>query len=332
MKAGLLYGSMVSFLLAVPAVGQVNIATPANGSQVSTSFSLSATSTVCQSQPVASMGYSFDTGATEIIKAQAINVIAVGPTGWHTLHVKSWGNKGASCVTNLSLNIVAGLYLPDGVSVVSNIQRQSNWVSEHDEATSGNSTGSTSLVSTPSTSGLARKFSVGFQNSGGHRFHASFPPAAWATHFVYEAKIMLPATTGVTNIELDMNQVLDNGQTVIYGVQCDGWSNTWDYTINKGTVQNPDDGWVHSSIPCNPTQWAPNVWHTIQIAYMRDSTGKVTYQSVTMDGVYSEFKNAVYNSSFALGWGKTLLTNFQLGGRGTGSATAYIDNMNVYYW
>jgi hypothetical protein len=40
---------------------------------------------------------------------------------------------------------------------------------------------------------------------------------------------------------MDMNQVMPNGQIVIFGFQCDGWSGTWDYTANKGTLEKPID-------------------------------------------------------------------------------------------
>jgi hypothetical protein len=38
-------------------------------------------------------------------------------------------------------------------------------------------------------------------------------------------------------------------------------------------------------------------------------------------------------SAFALGWGSTLLTNFQVDGMGaSGSPTVYIDELAIYRW
>ena len=34
-----------------------------------------------------------------------------------------------------------------------------------------------------------------------------------------------------------MNQTMENGQTVIFGFQCDGYTSTWDYTRNAGTYR-----------------------------------------------------------------------------------------------
>jgi hypothetical protein len=47
----------------------------------------------------------------------------------------------------------------------------------------------------------------------------------------------------------------------------------------------------------------------------------------------SNFQNAVGPSAESLGWATgDLLLNFQLDGAGSGSITAYIDEMAVYRW
>src|SRR5205807_1780904 len=144
----------------------------------------------------------------------------------------------------------------------------------------------------------------------------------------YDVSVYLTSPSGdIANVEMDMNQVLASGHTVIYGFQCDGHSGTWDYTTNAGTPQNPIDQWLHSTVPCNPRTWATNTWHRIQIAYSRDDEGNVSYHYVTFDGVQNNIEETV-PSLFALGWGSTLLTNFQIDGLGDhGSATVYVDEM-----
>jgi hypothetical protein len=130
-----------------------------------------------------------------------------------------------------------------------------------------------------------------------------------------------------------MNQVVSNGQTVIFGFQCDGWSGTWDYTINTGTPEKPTDKWMHSPQSCNPRQWTTDTWHHIQLSYSRDNSGNVTYKSVWLDGVEQDI-NMTGPSAFALGWNPALLTNFQVDGATStaGSATVYLDNLTVYRW
>ena len=139
-------------------------------------------------------------------------------------------------------------------------------------------------------------------------------------------------STQIANLEMDMNQVLSNGQTVIYGFQCDGTSSTWDYTKNAGTPKKYNDAWVHSSAACNPSSWSTNTWHHVQIEYSRDDDGNVTYKSVWLDGARQDL-NVTVPSKFSLGWTPFLLTNFQVDGRGAkGKSTVYLDNLTIYRW
>jgi hypothetical protein len=129
-----------------------------------------------------------------------------------------------------------------------------------------------------------------------------------------------------------MNQVMSNGQTVIYGFQCDGYSGTWDYSKNAGTPQKPSGEWVHSKAACNPRKWSTDTWHHVQIEYSRDDTGKVTYQAVWLDSV-EQVINETVPTAYELGWGSTLSTNFQVDGVGaTGKATLYLDQLTISRW
>jgi hypothetical protein len=85
------------------------------------------------------------------------------------------------------------------------------------------------------------------------------------------------STTAVANVEMDLNQVMPNGMTVIFGFQCDGWGDTWDYTANVGTAEHPIDKWIHSNAGCRPQSWTKNAWHHIQISHFRNDLGVVTY-------------------------------------------------------
>jgi hypothetical protein len=131
---------------------------------------------------------------------------------------------------------------------------------------------------------------------------------------------------------MDMNQTMANGQTAIFGFQCDGYSSTWDVTKNAGSPTSPVDTWVHSGAHCNPREWSTNTWHHVQVYYWRTSSGTITYQTVWLDGA-EQALNLTVPSAFALGWGPTLLTNFQVDGLGSsGSTTLYLDKVTVYRW
>jgi hypothetical protein len=322
---------------AAPAFAIVTVTSPTNGAELVSPFALVATASPCSLQTITAMGYSLDSSSsTTTVKSTSINLQVNAPLGPHVLHVKSWGSMGAVCTTNVNISIVPDPVssVPSTATVVSNIQVLTNWKAENDTATgNGTSTGTMKLVSAPSLSGVARSFYTTYTNAAGERYHVSYGADLLATNFLYDGWIFIDGSIAdVANLELDMNQVTTNGQTVIYGFQCDGYTRTWDYTQNAGTPQSPNDQWLHSAASCNLQTWAPNAWHHVQISYSRDNAGNVTYKSVWLDGVQQDI-NATVPSSFALGWGSTLLTNFQVDGLGGyGSSTLYLDSLTIYRW
>lgn len=320
---------------AAPAFAGVVVGSPGSG-QVDTPFALSAYATDCSSQPIAAMAYSIDSGAdVQIVYAGSINANVAASPGAHTLHVKAWGNQGAVCVSDVAVNVTNGgnSPVPANATAVSNLQALNNWRGVYDNVTGGWAAGSTQIVGSPSRSGAARAFTTRYGNSGGVRYYASFGDDTSSTNFFYDAWVNIAFSPGqIANLEVDMNQVMANGQTVIFGVQCDGYTGTWDYTANTGTPQRPVDTWVHSQAPCKADSWGKSEWHHIQFSYSRNDAGVVTYKSIWLDGHESDL-NATVPSAFALGWAPTLLTNFQVDGLGSGgSATVYLDNLTVYRW
>jgi len=250
--------------------------------------------------------------------------------------VKCWGPNGVHDHEAVQVTVVSSSTNPPppNITAVSDIQSLPTWVWDHDPGTPGNSSGASDLAQVPSLSGNARQFSVNFENSGGEIYHTTFGKDVNATHFIYDAQLWLTDASNLGNIDMDMNQVIAYGATVIYGVQCDGYSGTWDVTMNLGTAQHPAVHWKHTNVACpKPSTWEENVWHRSQIAYSRDENGVVTYETVSLDGQQQDFVGMVGSSAFQLGWGPTLLTNFQLDGRGgSGSITAYLDQVTVSRW
>ena len=337
MKAHCLISSAL-LVCAVPACADVTINTPTILDRVASPFLLYATASPCSSQSISAMGYSFDTSSnTTIVHATTINAqVSTTLLGPHVLHVKSWGNLGASCVTDVALDVVVPptASVPSTAAVSKPIQTLGTWQATTDTATgSGTSTGTMSLVSSPSLSGAAREFVTDYTNSAGERYWVVFGTDASPQNFLYDGWVYLASpSSDIANLEFDLNQVIWNGDTVIYGFQCDGYTNTWDYTTNAGSPLNYDDQWLHSSAYCSPREWITNIWHHVQITCSRDSEGNVTYQSVWLDGV-EKVINETVPSAFALKWGPALLTNFQVDGLGGyGSATTYLDDLTVYRW
>jgi len=324
-------------ICAAPASAYVTVSTPTNNANVTSPFWLSAAASACSSQPIAAMGYSLDNSTnTLIFNGASIGANVTATSGGHILHVKSWGNRGAVCVTDTTISVGAWTAsVPSNAVAVNGIQLMNNWQAAYDTGTgSGSSSGTMRLVTSPSVSGMAREFLTTYTNYGGERYSVHMGTDAVATNFLFDTWLYVASpNSGIANVELDLNQVMSNGQTVIFGFQCDGWSNTWDYAMNSGTPQKHVAQWIHTAQSCNPRKWTTNTWHHVQISYSRDGSGYVTYKSVWFDGMRQDI-NATAPSAFALGWGPALLVNFQVDGSTStsGSAIVYVDNLSVYRW
>lgn len=334
-----IYASVLLALLAsaAPALASVTIGSPSKGSLVVSPFVLNASASECWSQPIVGMTYWLDNSyrRTTVYGSANLSVQVNASTGSHTVHVASLTRFGACADASVAISVVPSplASVPSNAVVVKSIQALPGWQAADDAATSGTATGAMQLVSSPSLSGKALEFLTNYTNSAGERYDVVFGTDTTVTNFLYDTWIYLAnPSSDIANLEFDMNQVMSNGQTVIYAVQCDGYSNTWDYTTNAGTPEAFNDEWLHSTAPCNPRAWTTNAWHHVQMTYSRDSEGNVTYKAVYLDGVEQPL-NATVPSSFALGWGSVLLTNFQVDGLGGyGSVTAYLDNLTVYRW
>jgi hypothetical protein len=346
MKAFVLIGMAAC---ALQALGAVTVNAPQQNAKLVSPFWLSASATACSNQPIVSMGYSFDNSSnTTTFTGSSISTSVSAPLGSTTLHVKSWGNQGANCTTNVSITIVPdpATTVPSNATVASNLQNSTWKAPECDTGTginnaqyqpcSGNSptSGTQTLQTSPSLSGHSLEFVTSYYNDGGERFAISFANDQNAENYLYDTWAYVKSDTHtVANLEFDMNQVTSNGQTVIYGFQCDGWNQVWDYTENAGTAAKPVDTWVHSSDYCNPSTWSTNTWHHVQISYSRNTSGDVTYHAVWLDGVEEDINQTVF-SSFSLGWGiGDLLSNFQEDGNGaSGTMDVYLDKLTISRW
>lgn len=205
------------------------------------------------------------------------------------------------------------------------------WCNAHDAGTTGTSTGATSLVASPSKDGQARKFDFGWTLAGGHRFSANFGPAnldGTSIIFVIDTWYQISTLTNVqVPIEIDYNQVLNNGNTVIFGHQCNLASGKWEITSNVSGAAH----WNVSSATCTSSDLPAGSWHHIIITDQRNETGTIAYGTVSVDGANQAFGLSALASSFALSWGlNQQVLNFQLDGNGTaGTASAYLDSTTI---
>jgi hypothetical protein len=316
----------------------VTVGQPSSGSEVVSGFNVFAWGTQCDSQPIVAFGYSLDSSSsTTIVMGTWVSApVTVTTTGAHTLQVKAWGNQGSACLTSVPINVMASplAYVGSDASTFSAIQTLGNWIYEFDTGTSGSTYGASVLTGSPSLSGNAREFYTTSTYYGGERYYVNFGAVTSTSNFLYDTWVYLTSSiANVANLEFDTNQVMPNGQTVIFGFQCDGWHGTWDYTYNAGTPAAFVDEWQTSSQPCNIQNWTQNAWHHVQVLYSRDDNGNVTYKSVWLDNVEQDLYVTV-PSAFDLGWGPSLISNFQVDGltSATSTSTVYMDNLTEYTW
>lgn len=322
-------------VLAAP-VTDITVATPSNGATVTSPFKLTASTKTCASKPAVSMGYSIDSG-TAVIEPTSFTASVTAPTGAHVLHVKCWG-QGVGDQKLLNINVVQpttskGPVIPSYAYVQQQIDLLPGWRIKHDPATPGTATGSMTLVSDPTRTGQTEKYVTTFTNAGGILYSNTYGNDTDSKNFVYDVWVWLTADSVLSNLELDGNQVIRNGHTIIYGFQCSGYAGVWEYTENAGTIEQTKAHWLKSTAPCNPAKWTRNTWHHIQISVSRDDSGNVTYHSVWFDGVEQPI-NRTAMSEFSLGWALgALVANFQVDGLGaSGSATIYVDNLKMSRW
>jgi hypothetical protein len=336
-------------MLSQPAfASNITVASPVSGTSVTSPIWVRAHNVGCDGLTPTAFGYSVDSSSTLVpgVTVYDVDVTNVGiGSGTHTIHFKSWTSKGVCPVVSTTFNVAGGsssgsaASTPTASATTASIPSNaigsadldgSGWSYSHDGGTPGWSTGSTLYPATTPLYDDAREFYMTYSAHGGERWHVSFARDASATHFVYDTYIYLKDPSQVANIELDMNQVMSNGATVIYGTQCSSYAGKWQFTTVSGGSH-----WHSSNIPCNPKNWAANTWHHVQIASHRTSGGVVTYDYVNLDGNHSVFSGASGYSAENLGWAKgDLLINFQLDGAnsGSGSITAYIHKMTIFRW
>jgi hypothetical protein len=342
MKTLRVLSAVLSFSVSVtvPAIAGVNVSSPSPGDQVSSSFKLSAWATSCGSQNVAAMGYSFDSSSdTTIVNGQSIDQSISGPSGNHTLHVKAWGD-GTACVADVNIAIGSGgsggsgnTIVPSDASSVSHLEAMSGWRAQHDDGGPGSSSGSTKVVSSPSESGNSREFETSFSNSGDERYSLSFSDDTSAQNFFYDGWFYLDSSSShIANLEFDINQTMSDGNTVMFGLVCDGYSLHWAYTVNEGSGSDPRPHHVtQSDAYCDPRAWSQYTWHHLQAYYSHDGSGNITYHSVWLDG--TEFKmNETVFGKYDLGWGPVIATQFQVDGLGSSHSNVYLADLNVFRW
>jgi hypothetical protein len=183
-----------------------------------------------------------------VSSSMVIEAIAVAP---------GYTNSGLA-TADYVISAPKGPSIPSNAVVEKQVQQRTGWRIKHDPATPGTGSGAMSVVSDPSLSGHADRFETSYTDWGGVLYSLTYATDPNPKNFLYDAQIWIASGCNIGNLEMDNNQVIANGDTVIYAFQCAGDTNTWDYSENAGTRKQPVVRWVQSNAPCNPAEWTPD--------------------------------------------------------------------------
>jgi hypothetical protein len=326
--------AIAALVLSIPAFAAStaqtpSVSTPGQNATVNTSFPLVAAMATCNSLPVVSMGYSFDSQPnTLVVTGQNLSTTATTTEGNHIIRVKAWA-KGTVCVNEVAVNVVKSL-IPSNAISSGNLTGNSLWKCQHDSATSGASTATMSFPVSMGGFSDVQKYSLDtYSNYGGERCSIDFGKDANAHNFIYDVYVQMPNPTLLANLELDMNQVTPDGKTHIFAFQCSKWAKAWEYTYATTKTF-----WAPTQVPCNPQTWTANVWHHIQFYMSRDDSGHTTYHWVSFDGQVSDINITSYEA-LSLGWAHdVMVVNFQMDpAQSTGApVVVYARQLTIYRW
>jgi hypothetical protein len=212
--------------------------------------------------------------------------------------------------------VIPGTAISSGI-----LDNATPWIGVHDPGTPGTSSGTSVFISPPA----GRNFNFTYTAQAGHRFSIDWGVDTTSRNFCYDLEIAFPDPSQILNMELDFNQVMADGRTVIFDCQCAHVSQTWEY-----------NAWQPSAIYGDPQTWGVNVYHHIRIFWHRDITGNfTTWDGVEFDGVYKPFNVPPANTAQSLGWAVGhLVINFQIEGSSSSSGTvnAYGRNITLWRW
>lgn len=88
----LLFAVLALVACTAPNTQAITVSTPSNGSQLTSPFTVTASTTTCAGVPAVSMAYSIDSG-TDVIEPTSFSAKVSATAGSHVLHVKCWGKN-----------------------------------------------------------------------------------------------------------------------------------------------------------------------------------------------------------------------------------------------
>jgi hypothetical protein len=176
-------------------------------------------------------------------------------------------------------------------------------------------------ITSPSMGGTSAEYKIGGT--------APYGAALWwkqlgaqpsAHNFQYDVYYYLKTPSASQALEFDVNQSL-NGHRFVFGTQCNIAAHTYD-------VWSIATHWVHTGISCStPTAYK---WNHITLEFQRTSTSKVSFISVTINGV-KHYINHTYSPESS--GANELNVAFQMdGNRAMTDYQTWLEKVSLKYW
>jgi hypothetical protein len=213
--------------------------------------------------------------------------------------------------------------IPTDAVVINMLQPPDAWVMNHDAATPGQSSGTTSYpVTAPDGTTGCRLFEFGGSGGGGEIYHTvALNNAAGYNSFCYETFELMPNIANVANFEKD-DEITDP----------DGTVHDMATQIANGVVQITGSGhWITTGIQVPLRK--PGVWMHSRRFTSYNGDGTVTYVGYEQDQVYFPIKQTLPQVGTTK-WAPSIL-NVQLQYDTTGNdlkSDVYMSGFNIYAW
>jgi len=322
----------------------VSVTSPANNSTVGSPVNYVATATSSCSKGVASMGiYTAPNQLAYVVNGASLNTSLSLSPGTYNTTVEEWDNCGGASTKPITITVSSS------GKVLSNIHSSGGWESyaqqppDYGDCLKCTPAGPETTwamyqgITSPTVSGgKSAQFNIGGTeaytdvlwlnhligdlSSQGlpDKNHTLVPTLSSFTYDIY----FYGSNLGVSQaLEFDINQFYD-GMGFTWGHECRVEAgNEWDIW------DNVKKKWLPTGIPCNPVN---NSWNHLVIQVKRTSANKLTYQSITLNGV-THTLNWTYDHYSAPGW-YGITVNYQMDGDHKQTPyTVYVDKLNFTY-
>lgn len=256
-------------------------------------------------------------------------------------------SSSASSSTPATTTVLGGIAVPEGATILSNLQtRAGNWRSFGQappdytdcSAPCAQSTWAEVYgVANPSKSGNATMFDLdpkipyadvlftaGLIGQNSPQLpdtdHSLVPTLH---HFIYDADFYVADPKVTQSLEFDISLWMSGSAGMTFGHQCNNLGDhKWD------VWDNGSGRWVSTAVPCQLTVG----WNHLTLQMERDSNDNVVYQSIALNGVTTPVNLESPSVATPAGWWG-VAANYQMDSNSVGAPnTTYLDNLSVAAW